>query len=196
MAAVVEEKQKRRGPYKTVRWWAEQDEKISKRFPIGITVKVHRGRGYQQVRILGPSRRGKMAVYNPVSGKQYYASADIMIPPDAKSAAVMQATLDQERATARTRSTVVSMYLKPLMDADRRSDEPTTRDKAQLLPLSTDEIISYTALNAIIKTLGRVGSNRDSFRNPDHHALLTSSRILLQTIINEMETYRELPAEA
>lgn len=198
----VEEKQKR-APYRTKKWWAQYDNEMSRKFPIGEFAKCHRGRAYVNVKILTRCCRGKIEVLNMVTGAQYLANVDTMIPPQARSPDAMRAALApareaqaQEQSARRSRPTVLKTFLQPILDADRRKDIPTYRDQGKLLPLSTDELTAYSALGAINKTLNNLHLNRDSFRNPKLFDLLKAAHTCLETCVKEMESYTDLPEEA
>lgn len=199
MNAAVETKQKR-GQYRTKRWWALFDAEMRAKFPKGATAKAHRGRGYVDVMIVSDCTRGRVEVRNPLSGAQYVANVELLVPPSARTVEQMAAFVAAERARqaeeqarARTRPSVVRSYLQPITTADKRS--PDYVDKARMLPLSSDELTAYTALSAICKTLNTLHLNRDSFRNPKLFDLLRASHTCLAECIREMETYDELPGD-
>jgi len=199
MLAVVENK--KRAPYRTKRWWAQFDVEMTRKFPIGAMARCHRGRAYVQVKILSHCSRGKITVYNMISGKEYKANVECMIPPAALSPDAMKQTVAaeharraEEQARDRSRPSIVRQFLQPLTDADKRS--PDYVERARILPLSPDELIAYSALSAINRTLNTLHMNRDSFRNPRLFDLLRASHTCLAECVREMESYEKLPEEA
>jgi hypothetical protein len=201
MAAVVEAKQKR-APYKTKRWYTQFDAEMTAKFPIGSIVRIKRGpKGYVKVRIVSRCQHGKIDVSNVLTGAQYRANVECMIPPDAKSPAAMAESLAPERAaraqehdSGRCRPSVLRQFLQPIETADNR--DPEYRERAKKLALSTDELTAYTSLSAINKTLSILHLNRDCFRNPKLFDLLKAAHACLATCMTEMESYTELPEDA
>jgi hypothetical protein len=136
-----------------------------------------------------------------ISGKEYKANVECMIPPDAKSPDAMKQTVAAEHArraeeqrSERSRPSIVRQFLQPISTADRRS--PDYQEKARILPISNDELTAYSALCAINKTLNTLHLNRDSFRNPRLFDLVRASHTCLDACVKEMESYNELPEEA
>lgn len=192
MSAVVKEKQER-APYKTKQMRNEFDAAMSTRFPIGSRALVHRGRGVSDVKVLSACRRGKIEVVNLISGKQYWATAEGMRPNPVSLRRIASPVATQER----NRPSIVRQFLQPITTVSARSDEgKEARDQVRLMPLSSDELVAYTAINAVRKTLNHLHQNSDSFRDKKHFGLLESAHILLTTITQKVESYNELPEEA
>jgi hypothetical protein len=195
MAAVVEEKKQRAPFVKTKGYYEKIDENANKTFSIGSFIEVHRGRGWSYCQVISACRRGKLEVKNMITGKQYWASVDCLRAIGAPVRANPDAT--QPAQESRSRPSIVSLFLQPISKLDGRSEEERERRaRLKMLPLSSDELIAYTSLSAICKTLNNLHLNADSFRNPKLFELLKTSHSCLTECLREMESYRELPEDA
>lgn len=183
-------KKKKRRPYRTKKFWEGFDSKINEQFPVGSRVKWRAYSGkVSSGTIASVCVRGRLDVLNLVTGKEYTIPADDLIPPDTKSADEIKALI-VKLLDHGSRPTQVPVT--PIAEPDpSRQFHP-----ARIMPLSADEMIAHTALSAITKTLDRIRSNADSFRDPRLMDLVLNARNNLKVCLDELESYDEYPADA
>lgn len=151
---------------------------MNEKFPTGSMAKIRSRRWVIEVRLDTDSHRGKRQILNMITGHRYTIASDNVLQVTAIPSEELRKKADQVKIS------VVSARPRWLQKNER-----------SMMPLTPDEVILHTTLSATTKALKNVRA-RSSVRNPKLLDLVLTATSCLETCLNELESYKQLPHDA